>query len=86
MKDLKSYINVNESKTTDAQIKEYVASWLRQNRSKHRETSLTILNAMMDYFKSEMEYEESARGGTQSYQYKEAVDLYTKTRDAYQLF
>lgn len=84
MKDIKE--TLNESKTTDAQIKEYVASWLRQNRSKYRETSLIILNAMMDYFKSEMEYEESAPRGTQSFQYKEAVDLYIKTKDAYQLF
>lgn len=77
---------VDESKTTDAQIKEYVASWLRQNRSKYRETSLIIIDAMMDFFKSEMEYEESAPRGTQSSQYKEAADLYIKTRDAYQLF
>lgn len=84
MKDLKEILN--ESKTTDNQIKEYVASWLRQNRSKYRETSLIILNAMMDYFKSEMEYEESAPRGTQSSQYKEAADLYVKARDAYQLF
>ena len=84
MKDLKE--TLNESKTSDAQIKEYVASWLRQNRSKYRETSLIILNAMMDYFKSEMEYEESAPRGTQSSQYKEAADLYVKARDAYQLF
>ena len=84
MKDLKE--TLNESKTSDAQIKEYVASWLRQNRSKYRETSLIILNAMMDYFKSEMEYEESAPRGTQSSQYKEATDLYVKARDAYQLF
>lgn len=85
MKDIKEYM-VNESKTTDAQIKEYVASWLRQNRSKYRETSLIIIDAMMDFFKSEMEYEESAPRGTQSSQYKEAADLYIKTRDAYQLF
>jgi hypothetical protein len=85
MKDIKDYI-VDESRTSDNQIKEYVASWLRQNRSKYKETSLIILNAMMDYFKSEMEYEESAPRGTQSSQYKEVVDLYTKTRDAYQLF
>lgn len=79
MKDIKNYI-VDESRTSDNQIKEYVASWLRQDRKNYRKTSLLILSAMMDFFKSEM----ADNLGTK--EYEESADLYSTARDAYQLF
>jgi hypothetical protein len=79
VKDIKNYI-VDESRTSDNQIKEYVASWLRQDRKNYRRTTLLILSAMMDFFKSEM----GENLGTK--EYEESADLYGTVRDAYQMF
>lgn len=79
MKDIKEYI-VDESRTSDNQIKEYVASWLGQDRKNYRRTTLLILSAMMDFFKSEMYHNLGTK------EYEEPADLYSTVRDAYQLF
>jgi hypothetical protein len=79
MKDIKEYI-VDESRTSDNQIKEYVNSWLGQDRKNYRRTTLLILSAMMDFFKSEMAYNLGTK------EYEESADLYSTVIDAYQLF
>jgi len=80
---------LKESKTTNQQMRDYIKSWLRQDKQNYEATLDIILEAMMDYFKEEMDYFEDKSkvgSGKQSKEYNEAADLYIKIRDAYQSF
>lgn len=80
---------LKESKTTEREMRDYVKSWLRQDRDNYEATLAIIFEGMMDYFKEEMDYYEDKSkvgSGKQSKEYNEAADLYVKVRDAYQSF
>lgn len=65
---------IKESKTIDKDIRQYIQSWLRQDRTEYKKTMLLIFQSMMDFFQDEMD-----RNTT-----KELADLYTVAKDAYQ--
>lgn len=65
---------IKESKTIDKDIRQYIQSWLRQDRTEYKKTMLLIFQSMMDFFQDEMD-----RNMT-----KELADLYTVAKDAYQ--
>ncbi len=85
---MKNLIDIlNESKTSDNDIRNYVKSWLRQDRQNYDSTIAVILEAMMDFFKEEMDYYEDkdkVATGKQSKEYDEAANLYNKVTKAYQ--
>ena len=85
---MKNLIDIlNESKTSNKEMTNYIKSWLRQDRSNYEATIAVILEAMMDFFKEEMDYyenKEKVASGKQSKEYNEAPDLYNKVRNAYQ--
>ena len=85
---MKNLIDIlNESKTSNQQMRDYIKSWLRQDRGNYEATVATILEAMMDFFKDEMDYYEDkskVASGKQSKEFDEAADLYAKVKRAYQ--
>ena len=85
---MKNLIDIlNESKTSNQQMRDYIKSWLRQDRGNYEATISTILEAMMDFFQDEMDYfkeESKVASGKQSKEFDEAADLYAKVKRAYQ--
>ena len=85
---MKNLIDIlNESKTSDKEIRHYIQSFLRQDRSNYESTIAVILEAMMDFFKGEMDYyekKENIASGKQSKEFDEAAELYNKVTKAYQ--
>lgn len=80
---------IKESATSTNQMRDYIKSWLRQDRENYEATIDIILSAMMDFFKEEMDYYEDkskVASGKQSKEFDEAADLYNKLKEAYQLF
>ena len=80
---------LNESQTSEKNMREYIKSWLRQDRQNYLVTVDVIMEAMMDFFKEEMDYYEDKdkiASGKQSKEYDEAADIYKKLSDAYELF
>lgn len=76
-----------ESKTSTNDMRNYIKSWLRQDRGNYEATIAVILEAMMDYFQAEMDYYEDkskVASGKQSKEFDEAADLYAKVKKAYQ--
>lgn len=85
MKNLNEFIN--ESKTSSKEMNHYIKSWLRQDRGSYEATIAVILEAMMDYFKEEMDYYEdksNVASGKQSKEFDEAAELYNKVKTVYQ--
>ena len=85
MKNLNEFIN--ESKTTSKEMTNYIKSWLRQDRGSYEATIDIILEAMMDFFKEEMDYYEDkskVASGKQSREFDEAAELYNKIKTVYQ--
>jgi len=85
MKNLNEFIN--ESKTSSKEMNHYIKSWLRQDRGSYEATIAVILEAMMDYFKEEMDYYEDkskVASGKQSKEFDEAAELYNKVKTVYQ--
>ena len=85
--NMKNLLDIlNESQTSNKEMTHYIQSWLKQDRGNYEATIAVILEAMMDYFKSEMDYYEDkdkVASGKQSKEYDEAADLYAKVRKAY---
>lgn len=78
---------IKESKTSTNEMRHYIASWLRQDRGNYEATLTVIFEAMMDYFKEEMNYYEDkskVASGKQSKEFDEAADLYAKVKKVYQ--
>lgn len=65
---------IKESKVSDRDIYQYIQSWLRQDRSRYKETMILVFQSMMDFFQNEIDRETT----------KELVDLYNVAKDAYQ--
>lgn len=84
---MKNLIDIlNESKTSSQEMRNYIKSWLRQDRSNYEVTIANILEAMMDFFKEEMDYyedESKVASGKQSKEFDEAAELYAKVKKAY---
>ena len=84
---MKNLIDIlNESKTSSQEMRNYIKSWLRQDRSNYEVTIANILEAMMDFFKEEMDYYEDkskVASGKQSKEFDEAAELYAKVKKAY---
>ncbi len=84
---MKNLIDIlNESKTSDKDIRNYIKSWLRQDRQNYDSTIAVILEAMMDYFKEELDYYEDkdkVASGKQSKENNEAANLYHKVVEIY---
>lgn len=66
---------IKESKTIDKDIRQYIQSWLRQDRTAYKKTMLVIFDAMMDFFQDEIDRDNKN---------KELADLYIVAKDAYQ--
>jgi len=85
---MKNLVDIlNESKTSSTEIRNYIKSWLRQDRGSYEATIATILEAMMDFFKDEMDYYEDkskVASGKQSKEFDEAAELYNKVKTVYQ--
>lgn len=85
---MKNLIDIlNESKTSAQQMRDYIKSWLRQDRGNYEATIATILEAMMDFFQDEMDYYEDkskVASGKQSKEFDEAANLYAKIKKTYQ--
>ena len=85
---MKNLIDIlNESKTPLTAMRNYIKSWLRQDRGSYEATIANILEAMMDFFKDEMEYYENKSKATsekQSKEFDEAAELYNKIKTVYQ--
>lgn len=84
---MKNLIDIlNESKTSSQEMRNYIKSWLRQDRSNYEVTIANILEAMMDFFKEEMDYYEDkskVASGKQSKEFDEAAELYAKVKKTY---
>ena len=84
---MKNLIEIlTESKTTSEQMRNYVASWLKQDKGNYEATISVILEAMMDFFQEEMDWYEdknNIESGKQSKEYNEAAELYDKVKKAY---
>lgn len=85
---MKNLIEIlKESKTSSNEMRHYIQSWLRQDRGSYEATIANILEAMMDFFKDEMNYYEDkskVASGKQSKEFDEAANLYVKVKKAYQ--
>ena len=83
---MKKIIELVESKTTDNEIRQYIQSWLRQDRDGYDKTLTIILEAAMDYFKEEIDYyqdKSKVASGNQSAEYNKAVTYYKVVKDMY---
>lgn len=84
---MKNLIDIlNESRTSSQEMRNYIKSWLRQDRGSYEATIDIILEAMMDFFKEEMDYYEDkskVASGKQSKEFDEAAKLYAKVKKAY---
>lgn len=85
---MKNLVDIlNESKTSSIDIRNYIKSWLRQDRGNYEATIANILEAMMDFFKDEMDYYEDkskVASGKQSKEFDEVAELYNKVKTVYQ--
>lgn len=85
---MKNLIDIlNESKTATQDMRNYIKSWLKQDRGNYEATISVILEAMMDFFQDEMNYFEDkskVASGKQSKEFDEAADLYARVKRAYQ--
>jgi len=87
---MKNLIDIlNESRTSSVEMRNYIQSWLRQDRGSYEATIAVILEGMMDFFKDEMDYykdKEKVASGKQSKEFNEAAELYKKISDFYNNF
>ena len=75
-----------ESNTSSKEMRNYIKSWLRQDRSYYESTIATIFEAMMDFFQEEMDYHKDnskVASGKQSKEFDEAAKLYNKLVKVY---
>ena len=58
---------LNESKTSTQEMRDYVKSWLRQDRGNYEATIDIILSAMINFFEEEIDYDKNDKSVQELY-------------------